>query len=133
MAWLFKFISYSLPFTMFLAVGAVFTLKGKFFQIGALIRSFPLTVKAFLSRKNNGGKITSFGAACTAISATVGTGNIAGVAAAISLGGAGAVFWMWATAFLGFAIKYFEIYFAVKYRENQNNTYFLSCQQRCIE
>ncbi|MFV0293459.1 MAG: alanine/glycine:cation symporter family protein [Paracoccus sp. (in: a-proteobacteria)] len=63
------------------------------------------------------GEITPFAALMTALSATIGTGNIAGVATAIALGGPGAVFWMWMTAFVGMATKYAEVVVAVKYRE----------------
>jgi len=63
------------------------------------------------------GEISPFAALMTALSATVGTGNIAGVAAAIALGGPGALFWMWMTAFVGMATKYAEVVLAVKYRE----------------
>ena len=118
----FEFFSYSLPFALFLGVGLFISLNGKFFGIFALFKSFPLVKKAFLNRKR-GGKITSFSAACTAISATVGTGNIAGVTAAIALGGPGAVFWMWVTSIIGMALKYYEIYFAVKYRQRRNNDF----------
>ena len=70
-------------------------------------------------RKQTGesGDITPFNALMTALSATVGTGNIAGVATAIALGGPGAVFWMWITALVGMATKYAEAVLAVKYRE----------------
>lgn len=63
------------------------------------------------------GEITPFQALATALSATIGTGNIAGVATAITLGGPGAVFWMWITALVGMATKYAEAVLAVKYRE----------------
>ena len=63
------------------------------------------------------GEISPFAALMTALSATVGTGNIAGVATAIAVGGPGALFWMWMTAFVGMATKYAEVVVAVKYRE----------------
>ena len=63
------------------------------------------------------GEISPFAALMTALSATVGTGNIAGVATAIALGGPGALFWMWMTAFVGMATKYGEVVLAVKFRE----------------
>ena len=63
------------------------------------------------------GEISPFAALMTALSATVGTGNIAGVATAIAVGGPGALFWMWMTAFVGMATKYGEVVLAVKYRE----------------
>ena len=63
------------------------------------------------------GDITPFNALMTSLSATIGTGNIAGVATAIFLGGPGALFWMWCTALVGMATKYAEAVLAVKYRE----------------
>lgn len=63
------------------------------------------------------GEITPYAALMTALSATIGTGNIAGVATAIAFGGPGALFWMWVTAFVGMATKYAEVVVAVKYRE----------------
>ncbi len=67
--------------------------------------------------------MTPFEALCTALAGTVGTGNIAGVAVALSMGGAGAVFWMWVSAFLGMGVKYSEIVLAVKYRERRDGYY----------
>jgi len=67
------------------------------------------------------GEISPFAALMTALSATIGTGNIAGVALAISVGGPGALFWMWMTAFVGMATKYAEVVLAVKYREVDDN------------
>ncbi len=66
---------------------------------------------------SDAGDITPFQALATALAATVGTGNIAGVATAIHLGGPGAIFWMWMTALVGMATKYSEAVLAVKYRE----------------
>lgn len=123
MNYVFNFLSYSLPFTLFLAVGLFITVKERFFQLFGVLKSLPLVLKAFL-KQNKSKEITSYSAACTAISATVGTGNIAGVAAAIALGGPGAVFWMWITSLIGMALKYYEIYFAVKYREKIGGAFF---------
>ncbi|HEY4665439.1 MAG TPA: alanine:cation symporter family protein, partial [Comamonas sp.] len=67
------------------------------------------------------GDISPYAALMTALSATVGTGNIAGVATAIAVGGPGAVFWMWMTALVGMATKYAEVVVAVKYREKNAN------------
>lgn len=69
------------------------------------------------SDSDEGGELSSFKALCTALSATIGTGNIVGVATAIALGGPGAVFWMWAAALLGMATKYAECLLAVHFRE----------------
>jgi len=74
--------------------------------------------------KNDDGDISSFESLMTALSATVGTGNIAGVATAIFLGGPGAIFWMWVTALFGMATKYAEAFLAIYYRErNDKNNY----------
>ena len=75
-------------------------------------------LKLIFSARNKGsGDIDSFKALCTALAATVGTGNIVGVATAIKLGGPGALFWMWIAALFGMATKYTEGVLAVKYRE----------------
>lgn len=80
------------------------------FRLGAAL-------KLIFSAKNDGkGDVNSFGALCTALAATVGTGNIVGVATAIKAGGPGAIFWMWVAAFFGMATKYAECLLAVKYR-----------------
>lgn len=79
---------------------------------------------ALIKRKEDGdepGDITHFQALMTALSATVGTGNIAGVATAIAVGGPGALFWMWVTGLVGMATKYSEAVLAVKYRETDEN------------
>lgn len=112
------FISGILPMTFILAVGAYLTFKGRFFQIKGLHNSFSLLAKSLKNKKNNGG-VSSFSTACTALSSTVGTGNIAGVAGAISLGGAGAVFWMLVSAFFSSAVKFAEIKLAIRYRERK--------------
>ena len=87
-------------------------------RMGVLqIRKLPLALKWMVKNEEDGeGEVTSFGALCTALSATIGTGNIVGVATAIAAGGPGALFWMVVTAFLGMATKYAEGLLAVKYR-----------------
>lgn len=86
------------------------------------IRKFGIAMKATIGRmfhKNEAadGAVTPFQAVCTALAATVGTGNIAGVAGAIALGGPGAVFWMWVSALLGMCTKFVEVTLAVHFRE----------------
>ncbi len=77
----------------------------------------PLALKLIFSAKSNGeGDVSSFKDLCVALAATVGTGNIVGVATAVKVGGPGAVFWMWMAAFFGMATKYAEGLLAVKYR-----------------
>ena len=85
---------------------------------------WPALYLALIKRKEDGdepGDITHFQALMTALSATVGTGNIAGVATAIAAGGPGALFWMWITGLVGMATKYSEAVLAVKYREMDEN------------
>ena len=112
-----------LPFTLLLIGGLYLTFKLKFVQITKFPKSLKLFKSALKSKNDNPDGITSAQSACTALSATVGTGNIAGVAGAISLGGAGAVFWMWVSAVLGMAVKYAEITLAVKYRNQKENSF----------
>ena len=87
-------------------------------RMGVLqIRKLPLALKWMVKNEEDGeGEVNSFGALCTALSATIGTGNIVGVATAIAAGGPGALFWMVVTAFFGMATKYAEGLLAVKYR-----------------
>ena len=81
----------------------------------AQVRLFPVACREFGKRLKN--RDSGFRALCTALAATVGTGNIAGVAGAIAIGGPGAVFWMWVSAFLGMGVKCAESILAVRYRE----------------
>ncbi len=77
--------------------------------------------KVFRKTEAGKGAVTPFQAVCTALAATVGTGNIAGVAGAIAIGGPGAVFWMWVSACLGMCTKYSEVTLAVKYRQKNKH------------
>lgn len=95
-------------------------------RLGLLqMRKLPLALKWMVKNEEEGeGEVTSFAALCTALSATIGTGNIVGVATAIGLGGPGALFWMVVAAFFGMATKYAEGLLAVKYRtvDEENHT-----------
>ena len=95
-------------------------------RMGVLqIRKLPLALKWMVSNEDDGeGEVSSFGALCTALSATIGTGNIVGVATAIGAGGPGALFWMVTAAFFGMSTKYAEGLLAVKYRvvDKDNHT-----------
>lgn len=106
-----------LPFSFLIICGLYLTVKSGFFQF----RFLPLSVKhalgGMVSRKKSEDGVSPFQAACTALSSTVGTGNIAGVAGAIALGGAGAVFWMWISALAGMAVKSAEIILALKFKD----------------
>lgn len=99
---------------MILAVGIFLTIRLKGLQITKL----PKAIKLIIANEKSGkdGEVSSFAALCTALSATIGTGNIVGVATAIVAGGPGAMFWMWLAALLGTATKYAECLLAVKYR-----------------
>ena len=99
---------------LILAVGLLLSLRTGFVQV----KHLPKALRYMLQNEKDGeGDVTSFGALCTALSATIGTGNIVGVATAIAAGGPGALFWMEFAAFLGMATKYAEGLLAVKYRE----------------
>jgi len=108
-----------------IGVGLYLSVRTGFIQI----RKFPLAMKktigkVFEKKEAKYGAMTPFQAVCTALSATVGTGNIAGVAGAIAIGGPGAVFWMWVSAFLGMCTKFSEVVLAVHFREkNEKGEY----------
>lgn len=103
-------------------VGLYLSIRTNFLQI----RKFPYAIKTtlgriFRKRDASDGAITPFQAVCTALAATVGTRNIAGVAGAIAIGGPGAIFWMWVSALFGMCTKYAEVTLAVHYREINAN------------
>ena len=105
-----------------IGVGLYLSIRTNFLQI----RKFPYAIKTtlgriFRKRDASDGAITPFQAVCTALAATVGTGNIAGVAGAIAIGGPGAIFWMWVSALFGMCTKYAEVTLAVHYREINAN------------
>ncbi len=99
-----------------LGVGAYLTIRMSFIQFRGFKHSIDL-VRGKYDKQEDVGEISHFQALSTALSATVGTGNIAGVATAITLGGPGALFWMWVTAFFGMATKFAECTLSVKFRE----------------
>ena len=108
---------------LILGVGIYLTIGLKFMPILNIGGAFKLM---WNGRESDGkGEITPFQALMTAMSATVGTGNIAGVATAVFIGGPGALFWMWITALLGMATKYAEAVLAVKYREKSKDGSYL--------
>jgi AGCS family alanine or glycine:cation symporter len=110
----FDDLVWGLPLIIFiLAVGIILTIRLGGLQIIHLPKALKFMVK---NEEGGTGEVSSFGALCTALSATVGTGNIVGVATAIVAGGPGALFWMWIAAFFGMATKYAEGLLAVKYR-----------------
>lgn len=101
-----------------IGVGLYLSIRTGFLQI----RKFPYAIRTtigrmFRKKDASDGAITPFQAVCTALAATVGTGNIAGVAGALAIGGPGAVFWMWVSALLGMCTKFSEVTLAVQFRE----------------
>jgi len=100
---------------LLLGTGLYLTIRLRFLPMRNLFYAFSLLWKGRKSKEE--GDISPFSALMTAMAATVGTGNIAGVAAALFIGGPGAIFWMWMTALVGMATKYGEAVLAVKYRE----------------
>ena len=101
-----------------IGVGLYLSIRTRFLQI----RKFPYAMRVTLGRMRkkkeaSDGALTPFQAVCTALAATVGTGNVAGVAGAIAIGGPGAVFWMWMSALLGMCTKFSEVTLAVHFRE----------------
>ncbi len=102
---------------LLLGTGLYLTLGMRFMPMRRIGIAFRLLFKSRSVKTDEPGEITPFQSLMTALSATVGTGNIAGVGTAIALGGPGAVFWMWITALVGMATKYAEAVLAVKYRE----------------
>lgn len=115
-------ISGMLPFVFLVFSGIYFTVKSNFFQFKYLPSSVAYALGSIFKKRKKG-EVSPFQAACTALSATVGTGNIAGVAGALSLGGAGAVFWMWVSAFAGMIIKVAEIVLSLNYREKKDGVF----------
>lgn len=103
---------------LLVGTGVYFTLRLGVFQVSKLPTAFRLI---FSSDQSGQGDVSSFAALCTALAATVGTGNIVGVATAITTGGPGALFWMWVAAFFGMATKYAEGFLAIKYRTKDAN------------
>lgn len=102
---------------LILGTGLYLTVGIKFFPITKIPQAFIFLWRGRKSRPGEAGEVSSFNALMTALAATIGTGNIVGVATAIFIGGPGALFWMWITAFVGMATKYAETVLALKYRE----------------
>lgn len=103
---------------LLVGTGIFLTIRLKLLQVLRL----PLALRLIFKAKNQGrGDVSSFKALCVALAATVGTGNIVGVATAVKVGGPGAIFWMWIAAFFGMATKYAEGLLAVKYRSVDTN------------
>lgn len=106
---------------LLLGAGLYFTVRSRFVQIRYFFHAWKITLS---SRKTDTGQISSFQALCTSMAAHVGTGNLAGVAIAIYIGGPGAVFWMWVVAMLGMASSFVENTLAQLYKTNNNDGTF---------
>ena len=106
---------------LILATGLILTIAARGIQFSKLGRAF----KGIFKKNEGAGELSGFSALCTALSATIGTGNIVGVATAIAAGGPGALFWMWFAAILGTATKYAECMLAIKYREVKEDGHIL--------
>ena len=102
---------------LIMAVGLILSFRTGFVQIRLFPNAFRALIESFKARKCGTDCVSDYRALCTALAATVGTGNIAGVAGAIALGGPGVIFWMWICALLGMIIKLSEVVLAVKYRQ----------------
>ncbi|GAA4877221.1 sodium:alanine symporter family protein [Ferrimonas pelagia] len=101
---------------LLVGTGIYFTVQLGFMQFMKL----PLALKLMFRKDDEQGDVSRFAALCTALAATIGTGNIVGVATAVKLGGPGALFWMWMAGLFGMATKYAECMLAVKYRETDD-------------
>lgn len=108
-----------------IGVGLLLSIRTNFIQIRKFTYAIKTTIGRMFKKKDaSDGAMTPFQAVCTALAGTVGTGNIAGVAGAIAIGGPGAVFWMWCSAILGMCTKYAEVTLAVHFREkNESGEY----------
>ena len=99
-------------------VGLLLTIRTRVIQVRKFGRAMGCTLGKVLDKRDSReGAISPFQAVCTALAGTVGTGNVAGVAGALAIGGPGAVFWMWCSAFLGMCTKFSEVVLAIHYRE----------------
>ncbi len=111
---------------LIIGTGTYLSFMTGFFSITKIGYTLKNTLLKMFAKDDKGeGEVTAFQAVATALAATVGTGNIAGVATAIALGGPGAVFWMWLAAIMGMTTKYAEVVLAVKYREKTEDGRFV--------
>ncbi len=102
---------------LFLGIGIIYTVKSGFFQIRRLPYWWKMTIGSIREEElEEDGAVTKFQTACTALAATIGTGNIVGVATALTAGGPGAIFWMWVSAAIGMMTGYAETMLGIRYR-----------------
>ncbi|HNO77116.1 MAG TPA: amino acid carrier protein [Phycisphaerae bacterium] len=106
-------------FLLLLGCGILFSVLSKFVQFRVLTHGIAV-IRGKYDKPEDAGQINHFQALCAALSATIGLGNIAGVATAVSLGGPGAIFWMWVVGFFGMAIKFFECGLATMFRDEKD-------------
>ena len=118
---------------LILGTGILLTLKTRFAQLRLLPMACREFVRKLLGKAENGKGISSFQALCTALAATVGIGNLAGVAGAIALGGPGAIFWMWVSGLLGMAVKFAEATLAVHFRRKDAQGNYIGGPMYMIE
>ena len=109
---------------LILGVGLYLSLRTGFVQLRLFKRACAEFIQKMLPRSKTAGGISPFQALCTALAATVGTGNLAGVAGAITIGGPGAIFWMWICGLLGMVVKLAEAALSVRYRVQEDGEYF---------
>lgn len=119
---------------LIVGVGLFLSVKTGFFSITKLGYTLKNTLLKMFSKEQRGeGEVTAFQAVATALAATVGTGNVAGVATAIALGGPGAIFWMWIAAILGMTTKFAEVVLAVNFREKTEDGRYVGGPMYYIE
>ena len=128
--WLNGYIWGAPMLILLMGTGLLLTFRLKLLQVTKLPRALALI---FTAKNEGAGDVSSFKSLCTALAATVGVGNIVGVATAIAAGGPGALFWMWMAAFLGIATKYAEGLLAIKYRTFDERGEALGGPMRYIE
>jgi len=110
-----EFLSFYFVIPLVILCGSYLSFKSKFLQI----RKLPAAYKILFKSHNTNSRLSSFSALAAVLGGNLGTGNIAGIALALSFGGPGALFWMWIMAFLGAIIKYYGCYLAIMYRSTQ--------------
>ena len=120
-AWLDNFAWGPLMLILLVGTGIYLSARVGFIQFTKFHHAMKNTVgKMFKKQQAGKGEVTPFQAVTTALAATVGTGNIAGVTGAIAMGGPGAVFWMWLSALFGMVTKYSEVVLAIRFRERND-------------
>lgn len=111
---------------LFLGIGTIYTIKSGFFQISKLPFWWKHTIGSIKDDEGEEkGEVTKFQTACTALAATIGTGNIVGVATALTAGGPGAIFWMWVSAAIGMMTGYAETMLGIRYRYRDQNGHWV--------